>query len=67
MFYSTARSSNAEVFYKNSVLKNFSKFTGKKLYQSLLFKKVAGSACNFIKKGDSGPGVFLWILQSFKN
>ena len=65
MFYSTARSSNAEVFYKNTVLKNFAKFTGKKLYQSLLFNK--GESPFFIKKGDSGPGVFLWILQSFKN
>ena len=57
MFYSTARSSNAEVFYKNTVLKNFAKFTGKKLYQSLLFNK--GESPFFIKKGDSGPGVFL--------
>ena len=59
MFYSTARSNNAEMFYKNSILKNFAKCTGKKLYKNLLFNKVAGSACNFIKKGDSGPGVFL--------
>ena len=30
------------VFYKKSVLKNFTKFTGKDLCQSLFFDKVAG-------------------------
>ena len=29
------------------------------------FNKVAGGACNFIKKRDSGTGVFLWILRNF--
>ena len=33
------------------VLKNFTKFTGKHLCQSLLFYKIGGlEACNFIKK-----------------
>ena len=32
----------AEVFYKKGVLKDSSKFTGKYLYQSLFFNKVAG-------------------------
>ena len=32
------------------VLKKFAKFTGKHLCQSLFFDKVAGSACNFIRK-----------------
>ena len=36
------RSSHPEVFCKISVLKNFTKFTGKHLCQSLLFNKVAG-------------------------
>ena len=36
-----------EVLY---VLKNFAKFTRKHLCQSLLLSKVAGVACNFIKK-----------------
>ena len=36
------RSSRPEVFCKNDVLRNFTKFTGKHLYQSLLFNKVAG-------------------------
>ena len=31
-----------EVFYKKVVLKNFAKFTGKHLCQSLVFNKVAG-------------------------
>ena len=31
-----------DVFYKKSVLENFTKFTGKHLCQSLFFNKVAG-------------------------
>ena len=31
-----------EVFYKKYVFKNFAKFTGKQLWQSLFFNKVAG-------------------------
>ena len=31
-----------DVFYKKGVLKNFAKFTGKYLYQSLFFNKAAG-------------------------
>ena len=29
------------------------------------FNKFAGATCNFIKKGDSGTGIFLWILRNF--
>ena len=29
---------------------------------TLLRKRLWPQACNFIKKGDSGTGVFLWIL-----
>ena len=36
------RTSRPEVFCKNSVIKNFSKFTIKHLHQSLFFNKVAG-------------------------
>ena len=36
------RSSRLEVFCKKSVLRNFAKFTGKHLCQSLFFNKVAG-------------------------
>ena len=42
--------SRPEVFCKKGVLGNFAKFTGKHLCQSLFFNKVAGAACNFIKK-----------------
>ena len=43
------RSSRSEVFCKKGFLKNFTKFTGKHLCQSLFFNKVAGlQACNFI-------------------
>ena len=44
------RSTRPEVFCKKSILGNFAKFTGKQLCQSLFFNKVAGQACNFIKK-----------------
>ena len=44
-------SSRPEVFCIKGVLRNFAKFTGKHLCQSLYFNKVAGLACvcNFIK------------------
>ena len=41
------RSSRPEVFCKKIVLRNFTKFTGKHLCQSLFIKS---EACNFIKK-----------------
>ena len=47
------RSSRPEVFCIKGVLRNFTKFTGKRLCQSLFFNKVAGlrpQACNVIKK-----------------
>ena len=49
------RSSHQSCFIKKGVLRNFTKFTGKHLCQSLFFNKVAGlncrpKACNFIKK-----------------
>ena len=40
--HSTSRSSYPEVFCKNDVLRNFAKFTGKHLHQSLFFNKVVG-------------------------
>ena len=46
------RSSCQDVFCKKGVLRNFAKFTGKHLCQSLYFNKVAGlrpEACNVIK------------------
>ena len=38
-----------EVFYKKGVLKNFAKFTGKHLCQTLFFNKVAGRRCSVTK------------------
>ena len=57
-FFSTqpqcCQKQSPEVFCKKGVLRNFAKFTGKHLYPSLLFNKVAGfrpaEACNFFKK-----------------
>ena len=51
MHLQVVRSSRPEVFCKKDILRNFTKFTGKHVCQSLFFNKVAGlSACNFIKK-----------------
>ena len=58
------RSSHPEVFCKIGFLRNFTKFTGKHLGQSLLFIKVATSAYNFIRKR-LWRRRFLWILQNF--
>ena len=44
------RSSRPEVFFKKGVLRNFAKFIGKNLCQSLFFNKIAGKTCSFIKK-----------------
>ena len=44
------RSSRLEVFCKKSVLRNFTKFTGKYLCQSLIFSEVAGRSVNLVKK-----------------
>ena len=46
-----------EVFCKKSVLRNFAKFTGKRLCQIFFFNKVAG--LRLYLKRDSGTGVFL--------
>ena len=43
-------SSHPDVFCKKSVLKNFPKFTGKYLYQSLFFNAVAGLSLQLILK-----------------
>ena len=53
------RSSHPEVFCKKDVLKNFAKFTGKHLRQSLFFNKVAGLRPATLLKRDSVTGVIL--------
>ena len=49
-FHFLFRSSRPDVFCEKGVLRNFAKFTGKHQCQSLVFNKVAGTACNFTKK-----------------
>ena len=49
-----------DVFRKKGIFKNFAKFTGKHLCQSL-FNKVDSDR----DSGDSGTGVFLCILRHF--
>ena len=50
------------VLYKKTILKNFTKFTGKNLYRGLFFNKVAAWG---LKKRDFNTSVFLWILWNF--
>ena len=45
MFVLNSRSSHQRCSVKKGVLRNFAKFTGKHLCQSLFFNKVAGGAC----------------------
>ena len=48
--WSMFRSSRPEVFCKKGVLRNFAKFTGKHLCQSLFLIKLQASVLNFVKK-----------------
>ena len=56
-------SSCPEVFSKEGVLENFSKFTGKHQWQCLFLNKVASLRPATSLKKDFGTGVFLQILQ----
>ena len=60
---SSFRSSRPDVFYKKGVLRNFTKFTGKHLCQSLFFNKVAGLTplCSDFVITD------YWVLFDFVN
>ena len=53
------------LFHTRLVLRNFAKFTGKHLCQSLFFNKVAATGLQLYLKRDSGTSVFLWVLQNF--
>ena len=44
------RKSRLKLFFKKNVLKNFAKFVGKYLCNSLFFNKVAGWGLNYVKK-----------------
>ena len=53
------RSSHRRRSLRKGILINFTKFTGKYLFQSLFFNKVAGLRPTTLLKRDSGTGVFL--------
>ena len=62
----TSGSSLPEVFCRKGVLRNFAKFTGKRLWQSLFFNKVTGE-CNSIKR-ETLSQVFSWeFCEIYKN
>ena len=52
---------------KKGVLRNFAKFTGKHLCQSVFFNKVAVAACNFIKKETQAPVFSCEFCEISKN
>ena len=52
-------SSHPKVFHKKGVFRNFTKFTGKHLCQSLFVNKVGDLRLATLLKRDSGAGVFL--------
>ena len=55
----TVQSSRKEVFCGKGVLRNFTKFAGKHLYQSLFFNKVAGLGLFFNKVAGLRPATLL--------
>ena len=61
------RSSRPEVFCKKGVLRNYAKFKGKHLWQSLFFNKVAGEVCDYIKKETLAQVFSCEYFQIFKN
>ena len=65
-FLKINRSSYQRFSVKKDVLRNFAKFTEKHLCQGLFLIKLQSLGLRLYYKGDSGTGVFLWILQNFK-
>ena len=63
------RSTHRRCSIKKGVLKIFAKFTEKRLFQSLLFNKVAGlrQGCNFIKKEALEQVFSCEFCENFKN
>ena len=51
--------------YKNTVLKSFSKFTGKRLCRDLFLKKFHTCNMQLYLKRVSDAGIFLCILWNF--
>ena len=66
VWISEYRSSRSKIYFRISVLKNFTMFTGKHLCWSLFFNTSAGlKACNFIKNRLQHKFFFMWNLQNF--
>ena len=62
------RSSRPEVLCKKGVLRNFTKFTGKHLCQSLIFNKVSGlRPATLLKKETLAPVFFCEFWEISKN
>ena len=61
------KSSRWRMFFKIGVLKNVDIFPGKHLCQSYFLIKLQAWRSAISLKRDSNTGVFLWILQNFKN
>ena len=59
------KSFRPDVFCKKGVLKNFAKFTGKQLFQSLFFNKVAGLRPFFYGIPPVAASVKTLSLQSY--
>ena len=57
-FRSNNRSSCPEMFYKKGALRSFAKFTGKHIWLSLSFDKLADCMLAALLKKDSSTGVF---------
>ena len=55
------------VFYNKGVLRNFIKFTGKHLCQSLILIKLQAEAYNFIKKETLGQLLPCEFCEIYKN
>ena len=75
-YFKIVRSSRSEVFCKKGFLKNFAKFTGKHLCESLFFNNIASSRpatllkerlCNFSKKETLAQMFFCEFCEIFKN
>ena len=60
--FTNNRSSHQKCSMKKGVLKNFTKFTGKHLCQSLFYNKFAGLSPATLIKKKSDIGVFLRVL-----
>ena len=62
--YGYYRNSHLELFRQKGAFKNFAKFTGKQLRQSLFLINLLSLKVTLLKKRDSGTGVALWILKN---